>query len=234
MDFFNLDLYSLIASLFVLFTVLPVHEFAHAWMAYKLGDDTAALQGRLTLNPFAHLDLLGAATLILTQRFGWAKPVPVNPTRFDRKYSLRAGMALTAAAGPISNLIMAFLTLILSKLLELAYIKFAFNPTAALAIYSILLQMVYVNISLAVFNLVPIHPLDGGKILDFFIPAKLEAKINNFHARNPQVSRFLPMILFVLIWTTPIISRPLSFLTEWIFAGMDFLTGFIDLLARFI
>ena len=90
------DMQTFFVTLIVLVTSLPAHEFAHAWMAYKLGDDTAARQGRLDLNPLRHLDPIGALMLILTQRFGWAKPVPVDPRRFDRRISMRAGMALTS------------------------------------------------------------------------------------------------------------------------------------------
>jgi hypothetical protein len=95
-----------LVRLFIIFMILPIHEFAHAWTAHKLGDDTAKYQGRLTLNPIAHLDPIGAICLLIGG-FGWAKPVPIDPSRFSRKHSLRFGVAITALAGPVSNLIVA-------------------------------------------------------------------------------------------------------------------------------
>ena len=106
---FSLEvLVSLMARVFVIFCVMPIHEFAHAFVAYKLGDDTARLSGRLTLNPLAHVDLVGALMIFLVG-FGYAKPVPVNPRNFKNP---KGGMAVTALAGPISNLIMAFIFLL--------------------------------------------------------------------------------------------------------------------------
>lgn len=96
----NWDMQSFIVTLIVLMTSMPVHECAHAWAAYKLGDDTASLQGRLNLNPLAHLDPIGSVMLLLTQRYGWAKPTPVNPRNFTRKITMRGGMAVTAPGGP--------------------------------------------------------------------------------------------------------------------------------------
>ena len=100
-----------VVRIIIIFTILPIHEYAHAWAAKKLGDDTALYSGRLTLNPLAHIDPIGAILLFFTG-FGWAKPVPVNPMRFKKS---RKGMALTALAGPASNLIVAFIVLIIDR-----------------------------------------------------------------------------------------------------------------------
>ena len=117
---FSIDLLmNLLARVFVVFCTLPVHEYAHALVATKLGDDTARLKGRLTLAPLAHIDVMGAVMIFLVG-FGYAKPVPVNPRRFKNP---RAGMALTALAGPLSNIIMALIFMILSNLCRLIYVS---------------------------------------------------------------------------------------------------------------
>jgi len=145
----------------VLFTAMPVHECAHGWMADKLGDHTARTSGRLTLNPFAHLDLFGSILLLLVG-VGWAKPVPVNPYYFD-KVSQKAGIAITALAGPVSNILMALITMILAKLSWMLGLSFSFT---------VFLTMCSINLGLAVFNLIPIHPLDGSRVLSYFLPYK--------------------------------------------------------------
>ena len=150
----------------------PVHEFAHALAAYRLGDSTAKLMGRLTLNPIAHFDPLGGILLAVSFigasfGFGWAKPTPVNPVNLAGG---RRGEALVAAAGPLSNLVLAA-----AVALPLRYI-FA-NPELAAQIPQlvilILLLFVYINLVLMIFNLLPIPPLDGSKVLFAFLPPRL-------------------------------------------------------------
>ena len=156
----------LCARLFVVFCIAPIHEFAHALIAHKLGDDTARLSGRLTINPFSHIDPIGALMIMLVG-FGYLKPVPVNPRNFKNP---KGGMALTALAGPTSNLIMAFLF----TLLYCAVFKFS-NVVAGTLAYSIAYFFMYaaqVNISLAVFNFIPVPPLDGSRIISVIIPEK--------------------------------------------------------------
>lgn len=145
--------------LMVLGMVISVHEFAHAWMANRLGDPSAKFVGRLTLNPFAHLDPLGTL-MILFFGFGWGKPVPIDPRYFK---NVRRDTALVALAGPSSNLIMAVLLSLL------------FRPLIVDAglIGSFLYLLVRLNITLAIFNLLPIHPLDGFKIVHGFLPERL-------------------------------------------------------------
>ena len=166
------------SRLIILFMCIPVHEFAHAWAATKLGDDTPRYQNRLTLNPLAHLDPFGSLGIFLCG-FGWGKPVQVNPARFDRKRSMRAGMAITAAAGPISNLIMALIGTIIYKFL---YGAATFNGgSEALGWLALITQyFVFINIGLAVFNLIPVAPLDGQKIFAYFLPERINAKIANY------------------------------------------------------
>lgn len=151
----------------------PVHEFAHALAAYRLGDGTARLLGRLTLNPIVHFDPLGGILLAVTMisgsgfAFGWAKPTPVNPNNLQGG---RSGEAIVAAAGPISNLILA-----IAAALPLRYILA--NPGLAEQIPFILIQVlflfVYINLVLMIFNLFPIPPLDGSKVLFAFLPPQV-------------------------------------------------------------
>jgi Zn-dependent protease len=155
----------LIAILLILFVSLPFHEFSHALAAYRLGDSTAKYMGRLTLNPLAHLDPLGAL-LILLFGFGWAKPTPYNP------YNVRGGKTgevIIAVAGPISNLVLA-----IAAALPLRYI-YATGMDVPEVVVSVLSTFVMLNVILAVFNLIPIPPLDGSKLL--------------YAAMNPQTER---------------------------------------------
>ena len=173
----------------VLLLSLTVHEFAHAWSARRLGDDTAERLGRLTLNPLAHADPIGTFILpLLNVPFGWAKPVPVNPARFRRDVHMGTGMAITAAAGPASNLVLA---LACGLGLGLVLRMDPGGLTAGLA--QLLNRAIILNISLALFNLLPIPPLDGSRIVDGFMPIRL----------RPQweaVSRVAPFVLLALVF----------------------------------
>ena len=150
-----------ISILFVILCILPPHELAHAWVANKLGDPTAKLEGRLTFNPLASVDPMGALALLLFG-FGWAKPVPVD-SRYFRKP--KRDMAITALAGPVSNLLAAFVGAVLVAIME------AFSPYNGFTnfVYNVLWYYVVVNISLAVFNLIPMPPLDGSRIVAAFL-----------------------------------------------------------------
>jgi Zn-dependent protease len=150
---------------------LTVHEFSHAWSAYLLGDDTARLQGRMTLNPLVHMDPIGTFLLpLLGIPFGWAKPVPVNPSRFTRKVSMGTGMMLTAIAGPASNALLALGCAVTYGLI------LRFNPEfmdQQPAIASLLFVGLQMNIALAIFNMLPIPPLDGSRVLERLVPYNL-------------------------------------------------------------
>jgi Zn-dependent protease len=147
---------------------LTVHEWAHAWSAHLLGDDTASRQGRLTLDPLVHIDPIGTLLLpIMGVPFGWAKPVPVNPARFTRKISMAKGLLVTAAAGPASNVLLAFVcTALLAVLFRTAPDWLVRNP----AIFIFLRYGLLLNISLAVFNMLPIPPLDGSRVAEGLLP----------------------------------------------------------------
>lgn len=169
---------------------LSVHEWAHAWSAYRLGDDTAAREGRLTLDPLAHIDPLGTFLLpLLGIPFGWARPVPVNPVRFRRDVSMRTGMMITAAAGPISNVVLAVLaTVILGVIL-----RFRVDVLQAYPAVSFLLgTAIQMNVALAIFNLLPIPPLDGSRVVDGLMPYR-------FQARWEKIARFSPLMLLVVV-----------------------------------
>ena len=155
-----------------LLITLTVHEAAHALVAYYLGDPTAKIKGRLTLNPIAHLDVMGSLIFLVTQRIGWGKPVPVNPRNF--KHPVRDS-ALTALAGPLSNFILAFFVALPWKYLG-PYMEASLLGEAVL----ITLEMTFhVNIFLGVFNLFPFPPLDGSKILGLVVPKAFHRQYMN-------------------------------------------------------
>lgn len=159
---------AILSRCFVVFCCLPIHELAHGFAAYKCGDDTARLQGRLTINPFAHLNLIGTL-MIFFFGIGYANPVPVNPARLKHP---RRDMALVSLAGPVSNLLMGFVSVFIYYALS------AFHNTGA--VMSAVMYFFYfaasVNVTLAVFNLLPIPPLDGAKILGAVLPDNIYFK----------------------------------------------------------
>ncbi|MCS7177950.1 MAG: site-2 protease family protein [Anaerolineae bacterium] len=178
-----------LARLIVLLVGMPIHEWAHAWSAHELGDDTPRWEGRLSLNPLAHLDILGAILLLLTG-FGWAKPVPVNPYRM--RTSPRTGMALSAFAGPASNLVVAMLCALPFRLgwLSLADVEFT-----RLNLATLLFLIADVSLNLALFNLLPFFPLDGEKVLVGVLPPRWGDFFLSFRPYSPYV---LMGLLFLL------------------------------------
>ncbi len=196
------------ALLLTIFIVLPIHEWAHGFVAYKLGDNTAKNSGRLTLNPLKHIDPLGASALLLF-KFGWARPVPVNPRNFKRP---KLGMALTALAGPLSNLIVALIALVLAtiaydfggnilNLMGEQGSNFFVMPFFGFIYFMFLIYNV--NLGLAVFNLIPLPPLDGSKILEAFLPDKF---LNKYY----QYEGYISIIVFALLFTG-MLSSPVAF-----------------------
>ncbi len=204
-------LFMIAAYAVMVLVVLPVHEMAHAWAAHKLGDDTAKWNGRLTLKPTAHLDLQGTLMLVLFG-VGYARPVPINPYNFQNR---RKGVALSALAGPASNLLMAVVSVGLYRLC----VTFLPNTVALGYLYLILIEVfASINIRLAVFNLLPIPPLDGSKIFGYFLPDRWVYTMERY-------SRQISMLLMVLL-LVGVLDAPLSFLSNLI-GGLIFgLFGF--------
>jgi Zn-dependent protease len=163
----------------ILLLALPLHEFAHAWVAHRFGDNTARDQGRLSLNPFRHLDPLGSLMMYVAH-FGWAKPVPVDARNFKHR---RLGMLLVALAGPFSNLLLAFVSMmvigLLTKLTMTGIITegAGWGTTVLYSAFDLLGMLVQINILLAIFNMLPVPPLDGSRVLSSFLPDKWMIKL---------------------------------------------------------
>lgn len=205
-------LLSLLYSIPGVLIAITFHEFAHAFAADKLGDDTPRLQGRLSLNPLAHLDPIGSLMLLFA-RVGWGKPVQINPTNFNRTISMSKGEAIVSAAGPIMNFILAFVFMIIYYTLFAAT-----NALAGLSIMwqnvinYIILYTISINIGLGVFNLIPLPPLDGSKVLMHFLPAKGKEWFYN----NQQIF----YVVFLLIWITGLSSVILQPAFTAVYAGI--------------
>ena len=181
------DLLYFLMTLPILLLALSVHEYAHAWAAVKLGDSTPKWEGRLTLNPLAHLDPVGLLALVLTRRFGWAKPVRVNPMNLANR---EAGMVMVSLAGPGANVVLAIL---LSAIIKLIYGAYGFRQEAIAFLVMALDQGVWINLGLAVFNLIPIPPLDGSKIL----AAVLSGDAARIYYRLEQYS-YIILLVFIM------------------------------------
>lgn len=210
-------LLGLLISLPAVLVAITFHEYAHAWAADRLGDDTPRRQGRLNLNPFSHLDPIGTVMLIFAG-FGWGKPVEINSRNFNRNIKMSVAEAVVAAAGPIMNFILA----IIFTVIYTAIWKFApsFAVTQVGSIIMILLgACVSVNIGLGVFNLIPLPPLDGSKIIGGFLPYN----IRNWFERYYNIF----YIVFVIIWVTGIAGSIISPIILWGYNGIFRLVAMI-------
>lgn len=188
----GVNLLSLVLSLPGVLIAITFHEFAHAFAAVKLGDETPKMQGRLSLNPLSHLDPIGIIMLIFAH-IGWGKPVEINPRNFKGRISTSAAEAIVSVAGPLMNFILA----LVFSLIFAALTKFVPALNGIVAI--IILDIIIINIGLGVFNLIPLPPLDGSKILAHFLP---------INARRWFVEHEnIFYIAFIIIWLTPIASR---------------------------
>lgn len=199
----------ILSTLIVVFVTLPVHEFAHGITAVKLGDPTPKYQGRLSLNPFAHIDYLGALCILLFG-FGWAKPVGVNARNFKNP---KLGMAITAFAGPLSNILMALIGLIIANLCRMFMLQFEF----LIYLYYIFYFTAQINISLAVFNLLPIPPLDGSRLLSVFLP-------NKAYYNLMRLERYIFFGIIALLWLG-VLDLPLMFLSNKLMSLLTFIAA---------
>lgn len=202
----------IIISLPGVIVAMTFHEFAHAWAATKLGDETPRQQGRLSLNPISHIDPVGLICLMLLG-FGWGKPVQINPRNFDGKYSISKAEAIVAAAGPIMNFILAFVFLIIYAIFGMTVTTIT---TTTNVISSILISIISINLGLGVFNLIPIYPLDGAKVLNNFLPYKAKEWL----IKNQAI---LTIIVFAIVFYTDIIP----YITTWVLKGMIWLVDLI-------
>jgi Zn-dependent protease len=195
----------------VLLFSLSVHESAHAWMAHKMGDDTALMLGRVSLNPLVHIDPIGTVLFPLVQIFGgiptlgWAKPTPYNPANFRRDVSLRQGHMLVAGAGPVSNLLLA----LLFTAIFFVMVRAGVPLTERHPLVMIVVAGIQMNVILAVFNLVPIPPLDGSKVASYGLPG-------SFGDRYDRVMEPYGYMILLLLMFTRVLGRLISPITDWV------------------
>lgn len=212
----NLNPATLISRIITLIIALTVHEFSHAFVATQFGDSTPERAGRLTLNPLRHLDPIGSLMLVLAG-FGWAKPVPINP--YVIRQNNKAGVMLVSIAGPVSNLLMAILASILLRL-NLFPVSFQASGIFPTPGY-FLVEFIYTNVALFLFNMLPLAPLDGEKVLEFFLPNSWKGALQAFR-------QYGPFLLLALIFIGPrlgfdlfgvIIRRPLMAIVNFLIGG---------------
>jgi Zn-dependent protease len=194
---FNLTVPTLISRIITLMIAFTFHEFAHAAVATALGDTTPKVNGRLTLNPMAHLDPMGTITLMFAG-FGWAKPVPVNPYAVNRKTG--AGMMLVSLAGPVTNLILGTLAAIP---LRFGWVPLTATTSAVLpSAGDFLLEFLFINLALFFFNLLPLAPLDGEKVITYFLP-------DHWVDVYDRIRPYSPFILLAIVFILPMFGLDL-------------------------
>ena len=206
-----MNILSLILSIPGLLIALTFHEFAHGYAAYRMGDNTARYSGRLSLNPLDHLDIWGTLCLLFFH-FGWAKPVPINPANFrDQK----KGIIIVSLAGPFATFLLAFVCAVVCKIL----VRFTAASEIAVFFYQVFLYAEVMNVGLMVFNLIPIPPLDGSKVLMEFLPPRARYEMY-------RIERYSGIVLLILVWTR-VLTPILGTLSGWVFALLSLMTSFI-------
>ncbi len=200
----------------VILLALTVHETAHGWVAYKMGDSTAYNFGRLTLNPLKHLDPIGTLMMLIVG-FGWAKPVPINARNFNNP---RKGMALTALAGPVSNLLMSLCGMLVYRII---FALFGYPDNNVYLVIMMFISIFYqLNLYFAIFNMIPVPPLDGSRVLFVLLPDKYYFGIMKYE-------RYIMLAMMLLLFTG-VMSIPLSFIAKLIENGFMYLLNFIPFL----
>ncbi len=202
----QLSLATIIFNIIILLIAFPVHEFAHAYVANSFGDDTPRLNGRLTLNPLKHLDVMGSLMLVVAG-FGWAKPVPVSPYALQRHS--RSALMWVSLAGPLSNLSMAILAAIPFRLGLVSLQPVEAGMTVPI-LDQFLFYFIYINLLLAIFNLIPIAPLDGEKVLMYFAPPSLARAMENIRPIQP----FILLAIVFLGSRTGLLYAPVNWLLK--------------------
>jgi len=213
-------IFSFFAVASIIFILFPFHEYAHALAAKLLGDDTAEREGRLTLNPIVHIDPMGAFFMLLAP-FGWAKPVPVDPRNANRKITMRGFMSLTAAAGPVSNILLSLVFVIIAKIMG----RLSGDSEMLIQFAGALWLVADISIFLAVFNLIPIPPLDGSKILMFFIPNRASYWLE----KNANILRIVVLVSILAPFPFNILRVIINFISGFIMLAIDFATFFLDI-----
>ena len=204
-------LYGLLVSIPGVLIAITFHEFAHGFAAYKLGDNTAKNEGRLSLNPLDHLDPIGTLMLLFAG-FGWGKPVHVNPTNYTRRISMEKGEAIVSLAGPLMNIILAFIfAIVYAAIYKFAGLAFIYSTVGQIVI-QLIAATISINIGLGVFNLIPLPPLDGSKIIMPFLPYNAKQWFRN--------NEYIFYIVFVVIWITGIAGMIISPAISWISSGI--------------
>lgn len=210
-------------NVLVLLFSLSFHEFFHGFVADKMGDHTARNLGRLTLNPLAHLDWLGGTLILLGAPVAWAKPVPVDPSQFHRKYTVKGGMVRVAVAGPVSNLILAFCTYLITRIVILVVPASAAVSPGMMVIFNFLQMMYGVNLMLAVFNILPVPPLDGSKVFGALLPNRAYYTMMRYE-RYIGIA-FLLLIVFRPAWISWVL-RTVAYPFDWLISTpLDLLFG---------
>lgn len=202
-----------LARAIAVLTAIPLHESAHAYVSYKLGDPTAKNAGRISMNPLRHFDPIGALCMLLVG-FGWAKPVPIAATyRFKHP---KRDMAISAAAGPLSNVLFAYVLMIIYKL----FFYLAPDVLWLNIIVYVFQTMCIINISLAIFNMLPVPPLDGSRIFNIFLPQK-------YYFAVMKYERYIMFALFAVLWLGWL-NAPLRFLQSTVWSFLVWSTGYVE------